>query len=187
MDLEIVCSPELPQSQVEVLHEAVASEGIDVSKQYSNVSSDAILIGTVMLSMGFAAKAFLDSFFQEAGRDAYAWLKSKLALRKAKAIQPIFVQYSAHVSGIYFSDERCAEFEVRHDAFPRAVRTVLTELELRKIDRVEAVKLHYDERSNRYLKAELFESTIIRMGFDEKGVWGELRKPVAVIDLPEER
>ncbi len=109
--------------------------------------------GTVILSFSIASFTMLGAgFFGEAGKDAYVWLKSKLAIEKARSYGPFYIDYRFTIDKITIRDGPKPSLTPRHDAFFQAILQLEKKLSNEeKASRLD-VELEFDDDTGVYLK-----------------------------------
>lgn len=119
-----------------------------------------LIIGTIILSLGFAAKSFFDAFLKELGKDTYGWMKAKLGLEKAKKVKEVKIQYWIQVGNVSFIDQPSELFVPRHERVLYAVDKIYKQIKDENLMDVRCVELVFDCEKGDYIEARLFSSDI---------------------------
>lgn len=123
---------------------------------------------------------FAAGFLGEAGKDIYAWLKSKAALLDAQKNGAFHISYQFNVGSVRIYDgPRLLDHspdkpstKVRHDEFLIAVEKISVDLSDAEKESNLAIELQFDEETSQYVLAVLLV---------EDG--GQLKTPIREIDL----
>src|SRR5271154_5173022 len=101
--MEMIFAPGFPSKQARELEMYCRTNKISCSHQMA--ASPELLMGSIILGIGFISKSFLDEFLKELAKDAYKWLKTGSAVEECSRTQPINTSYHIHVGNVFVHDE----------------------------------------------------------------------------------
>ena len=180
--MEMIFAPGFPVGQRRELEAYCRTNKVRCSQQLAAGSE--LLIGSIILGIGFGAKSFLEEFLKELAKDVYRWLKTGSAVEQCAKERPINATYHTRVGNVFIHDSDAAFTGVRHRNVLEAIPRVFDGLQFSEQMKVERIELILQEASSDYAKARCFESKSESFGYDEEaGRSVSIDKPFAFVDL----